>query len=146
MNRREQRKNSAAISAPVSSMIDIVFLLIIFFVVTIDIERDAADQEIKLPFIQGGKPLRIKRKEQLTVNVRKDGTLTLNGQIINHEYFDKVIKTISQKWGTSYSIIIRADREVDFVKTNTIVKALGKVGFSNVSFCAELTKAGKNND
>ena len=146
MNRREQRKNEASISAPVSSMIDIVFLLIIFFVVTIDIERDAADQEIKLPAIHDGKPLRIKRKEQLTVNVRKNGILTLNGQIINHEYFDTVIKAISQKWGTSYSIIIRADREVDFSETNKIVKALGKVGFSNVSFCAELKKAGKDND
>lgn len=143
MKRREQRKNSAAIGAPVSSMIDIVFLLIIFFVVTIDIERDAADQEIKLPSLYDGKPLRIKRAEQLTVNVREDGTLTLNGQIINHEYFDNVIDAIAQKWGTSYPVIIRADREVDFAETNKIIKALGKTGFSNVSFCAELKEGSR---
>ena len=50
--RRQYAEDSAV---PVSSMIDIVFLLIIFFVVTIDIDREVADQEI-VPLRKNGEP------------------------------------------------------------------------------------------
>lgn len=78
-------------TVPVSSMIDIVFLLIIFFVVTIDIDRDIADQEIILPSVTHGVALRLKKSEKLTINLRCNGNITIDGNIISHEQLQALL-------------------------------------------------------
>ena len=74
--RRQYAEDSAV---PVSSMIDIVFLLIIFFVVTIDIDREVADQEIVLPSVTHGTALKLRKSENLTINLRRSGNITIDG-------------------------------------------------------------------
>jgi biopolymer transport protein ExbD len=137
---RKHRRGVGLLNVPVSAMIDIVFLLIIFFVVTIDIERDAADQEIELPLLNHGKPIRLKKADRLTINIRGNGDITLEGQVISVEYLEKVVRMIARKWGNTYSIVIRGDRKAEFGQTNKVIKVIGNIGFTNVSFCAELTK------
>ncbi len=146
MLRRNKQKTISQAGVPVSSMIDIVFLLIIFFVVTIDLDREAADQEITLPTVQGGEPLHVKKTDQLTVNVRQNGNLTINGQVITKAYFEELASAVASRWGTNHLIIIRADKDVEFKQTNDVMKILGKLGLANVSFSAELSKDTRQND
>ncbi len=142
MRNRKSRRAGGLQNVPVSAMIDIVFLLIIFFVVTIDIERDAADQMIVLPTVNTGTPIRIKKGEKLTVNIRGNGDMTIDGQIISLNYLKQAAQIISEKWGNNYSIIIRGDKSAEFRQTNKAIKIFGDIGFTNVSFCAEIK--GKN--
>ena len=115
--RRQYAEDSAV---PVSSMIDIVFLLIIFFVVTIDIDREVA--------------------ENLTINLRRSGNITIDGNIISREQLQALLSSVAEKWGTRHSIVIRGDREVTFRETDKIIKILAGKGFTDVSFHAELKK------
>lgn len=136
-NRKQYADESAV---PVSSMIDIVFLLIIFFVVTIDIDREVADQEITLPSVAHGIPLKVKKSENLTINLRKNGNITIDGTIISLEQLQILMKSVAEKWGSRHSIVIRGDNDVTFHETNKIICLLAEYAFGNVSFQAELKK------
>jgi len=138
---RKKRTDDLLKLAFVAPMADIGFLLIIFFIVTSDLERDATDEQIILPTVRHDKPIRLKRADQLTINVRKNGDMTVSGEPITREDLALLVGEIQKKWGTAYAVIIRGDRETEFSQTNQIVKILGKSGFTNVSFCVEI--AGK---
>ena len=44
MTRREEH----SVSIPISSLIDVVFLLIVFFIVTANLEAEIVDEQVKL--------------------------------------------------------------------------------------------------
>jgi len=123
----------------VAPMADIGFLLIIFFIVTSDLERDAADEQILLPSITNGKPIRLKKAEQLTINIRKTGEITVSGAVVTPETLNSLLDTVSQQWGSAHAVVIRGDRDTEFSETGKVIKMLNKSGFSNISFCVEIT-------
>jgi len=143
MKARKNIRNMEDSGVPVSSMIDIVFLLIIFFVVTIDIDRETSDLEIFLPIVASGTPLRLKKSENLIINIRKNGNLTVDGNLITEKQLASLIEMIAKKWGRKHSIVIRGDQELLFKDTSKVIKLLGNKGFSNVSFNAELSPPNK---
>ncbi len=139
MKSNSRKKYETSTGVPVSSMIDIVFLLIIFFVVTIDLDRDVQDLEIVLPKVKSGEVLKIKKAENLTINLRKNGEITIDGFQITEDQLKQIADSVLDKWGTSHSIIVRGDQDVTFKESNKVIKLLGERGFANVSFNAELS-------
>ena len=62
---------------PISSMIDVVFLLIIFFVVTASIDKEIEDERVILAEAPHGRPIKKKDPRSLVINVRQDGTFSM---------------------------------------------------------------------
>jgi len=66
-------------SIPLAPMIDVVFLLLIFFIVNWKFSRDEIDLEVKVPPAHQGdknqRPL-----GEIIVNVRQNGIITIDGQ------------------------------------------------------------------
>lgn len=122
-----------------ASMIDIVFLLIIFFVVTIDLDHEVQDQEIVLPKVKSGETIKLKKAESLTINLRKGGDITIDGVQVSEQELRKITDLVLNRWGSRHAIVVRGDSDVAFKETNKIIKLLGERNFSNVSFNAELT-------
>lgn len=58
-----------------ASMIDIIFLLIIFFVVTASFDREQLDSDVILPKVNTGVETRSLPSNRLVLNVLEDGTL-----------------------------------------------------------------------
>ena len=58
---------------PVSSLIDVVFLLIMFFVITSNIEKEAFDVQIDLVKAKNMKPATQVPPKRITINVQVDG-------------------------------------------------------------------------
>jgi len=63
MAKKKKRAQLAEASVPISAMIDIVFLLIIFFVVTASIDKEVEDEMITLSNAPHGKPVVKKIRE-----------------------------------------------------------------------------------
>ena len=79
------------IETPIMSMIDVVFLLIIFFVVTSAIEKEAVDETIKLAKSYHVPPPTGKDPRQVTVNVRRNDDDTYTYSIAGTDDLSVVI-------------------------------------------------------
>lgn len=71
---------------PISSMIDVVFLLIIFFVVTAAVDKEVEDEKVFLADAPNGIPQKEKLKNTVIINVHRDGTITMGME--EFSYYD----------------------------------------------------------
>lgn len=72
-------KMPSPIGFQLAPMLDIVFLLLVFFIVTQTFEDDEPDLSINLPSAETPKPGENVSNE-IIVNIRKDGTVVINRQ------------------------------------------------------------------
>jgi len=61
-------------------MIDVVFLLIIFFLVSSHLQRQETQQELDLPVAQASIEDEAKPTPRVTINVLEDGSMVVSGQ------------------------------------------------------------------
>lgn len=71
-------------------IIDMVFLLLIFFLVTTTYHQIEREIKIALPAAESGVPISVALRE-LIVNVSNEGTVVVNGNTITHEQLRTVI-------------------------------------------------------
>jgi biopolymer transport protein ExbD len=69
---------------PLTSLIDVVFLLLIFFLVATTFTRKELDQKVQLPRSEAGEKA-VAAPENLIVNIREDGALVVNGRRLDED-------------------------------------------------------------
>ena len=133
-NRKEREQEDADV--PISAMIDVVFLLIIFFVVTATLDRDIQDENVRLASAPHGKPVKKKDPRTVTINVRSDGKCTISGTIANSDMVSNVLKNAANEFGTDIPIIIRADKSVLHGYVKKVMEAITATGLYRIKFQA----------
>lgn len=111
------------IQAPLTSLIDIVFMLLIYFMLTTNFMVDEGIK-IKLPQAKAGAP---QKSQEITVYVDRQGEAHLNERVIPH---DQLFRVLKEKIGSSTDklVIVKADRTVMLnkaVKVMDLAKAAG---------------------
>ncbi len=120
---RRKKKERYEVKAPLTSLIDIVFLLLIYFLLTTNFLVDEGIT-IKLPQARASKP---QVEESITVYVDKEGRSYLNDEeITTGHLFKRLKEMISGK--KDKLVVVRADRGVVLnkaVKVMDVAKAAG---------------------
>ena len=121
MHRRKKKRYE--VQAPLTSLIDIVFLLLIYFLLTTNFMVDEGIK-IKLPQARASKP---QTEETLTIYVDKEGQAFLNNEMVA---FGNLFKRLKEMIGKKKDklVVIRADRGVVLnkaVKVMDVAKAAG---------------------
>lgn len=123
MRIHRERKNRIQVQIPLTGLIDIVFLLLIYFLLTTNFMVDEGIK-IKLPQARASAP---QTEEILTVYVDKDGRVYLGTREVSHaNLFDLLKKEIGND--ENRLVVVRADRAVILnkaVKVMDIAKAAG---------------------
>lgn len=121
-SKRKQRKRYQ-VQAPLTSLIDIVFLLLIYFLLTTNFMVDEGIK-IKLPQAKASAP---QTEEPITIYVAKDGRAFLGTEEITlANLFDRIKERIAGR--PNELVVVRADRAVMLnkaVKVMDIAKAAG---------------------
>tara|TARA_Y100000590_G_scaffold158974_1_gene182373 strand:+ start:440 stop:886 length:447 start_codon:yes stop_codon:yes gene_type:complete len=131
------RKNKASSDVPDSSMADIAFLLLIFFMVTTVFQRDR-DRPIVWPVAEATEKIDEKLKNILNIWVERDGSLFINDR--PYEMGD-IAGTIGPLYAASdraLVISIRGDREVTYNTIDQLQKQLVAAGVVRVVFATAL--------
>ena len=108
---------------PLTSMVDIVFLLLIFFMVTTSFVEFTRRLDIQLPEAKAGGPA--EKVREVLIEVGGDGRIFLNGKETTLAGLEAALEATRGEGG---SAIIRADRRLPYgfvVKLMGICRAYG---------------------
>ncbi len=119
-------------------MIDVVFLLIIFFLVSSHLAQQEIQLELDLPDARSGRRVDEDDIRRVVVNVlpdeRPEGRIMVGGQAMNAEQFTQMIGFESRRAGSQLEVRIRSDRKVPYRVIEPIMVACARSGVWNVSF------------
>ncbi len=122
-----------------TSMIDIVFLLIIFFMTVTQVSK-AQKEPIDLPELAGSED---QQPSELTINVSKSGDAIVSGTTLSVSQIVSLVSgTIQQKGNKPdlVRVVIRADTRGTSRTVNELVRAMSKLGVTRVQLATEVPR------
>ena len=125
-------KMPSPIGFQLAPMLDIVFLLLVFFIVTQTFEDDEPDLSINLPSAETPKPGENVSNE-IIVNIRKDGTVVINRQHYTMPQLEDKLFSVTRLDKTML-VRIRVDEKAESGVVVHVMDACLKAGLNNVSF------------
>lgn len=128
------RKRSAPVvlGFQIAPMVDILLVLLCFFIVTWSFARKELELDVKVPTAQNAKdsnPV----MNQTVLNVKQDGTVVLNRKTVATKELTKQLKELSGLF-PDYAIIVRADERVPFRFVASVLDICREANIWNVAF------------
>ncbi len=123
-------------SINLTPLIDVVFLLLIFFMVTTTFTRETLLQ-VNLPEAEA--ETQSTQTERLEIVVSRDGSFTLNGQTLVNGKFETLLRglELESKGNLNLPVIIVADSEATHQSVVTAMDAIGQAGFARLSIATQ---------
>ena len=115
-------------------LIDVVFLILIFFLVTSVFGVYESEMDITLPTAASATPLE-RTQGEIIINVRADGGIVVNDRIIAPEELDAVLKRVAEYFPGG-AVIVRGDEAATLGNAVRVLDACRKADIQNVSFAA----------
>jgi biopolymer transport protein ExbD len=94
-------------------LIDVVFLLLIFFLVASRLSQEDQQLDIALPSAANAMPMTAEPQEMI-INIDQQGKILVDAKETTLEDFDTLLRVLVLNNPTSHSVIIRGDRRVPF--------------------------------
>jgi len=113
-------------------MIDVVFLLLIFFIVTWQFARFERDMDISVPAAEEAEN-QDRQTGEIIVNVREDGSIILNGRGVSEDELLSKLRAISEAY-PDQAVILRGSSEANFQAIINVLDQIKKAGIWNVAF------------
>lgn len=131
--RRRPRKIKQPPSLMLSPMIDMIFLLLVFFIVSTMYMSEVKTISLALPMAKYSETL---KKSNFTVSLKKDGTLYLEDAPIElAPLLDRVKE--EAKSNTAFSVTIRADEEASYKRVIALMDALKGAGVTHLGLATD---------
>jgi biopolymer transport protein ExbD len=118
-------------------MIDIVFQLLIFFLVTAQMAQQSR-AKLDLPQ-EAGEESKSTEQAGLTINLLADGNVVVNENIVSMEALDQLVDDAIKIAGGVDALkpLIRADRGCDSARLNEVFNRLSARGISAIRLATE---------
>ncbi len=120
-------------------MIDIVFLLIIFFMVGTQFTEMERQYDIQLPTVTDAKPL-TNLPDDIIVNVGQDGEVTVHGKKQTLSELETTLKDAVQNF-PGQSVVIRGDSTGPYQNVMNVLEICHRVKIRSVSLANRLRDA-----
>ena len=131
-----------SVSFKVTAMIDMAFLLITFFVMSIRFGHQG-EELVKLPNADQAQEVTDERVELITVNVTRDGIYFVSGIEQSGSSLFRYLKDRRESSDDSIEVVVRGDRSSEFTDVQRVMRLSAEAGIKDVSLAA--LQAGDNN-
>jgi len=116
-------------------MIDIVFLLLIFFIVTWQYTRAETELSVSVPTAQeGADPQR--QIGEIVINILADSTIRVEGTTVDLEQLLEKLAKIAKEY-ENQPVRIRGDGGVPYQRIVEVIDTCQKAGIWNISFATQ---------
>jgi biopolymer transport protein ExbD len=124
-----QRSMKEEVSVNMTPLIDVVFLLLIFFMVTTTFSRNT-NILINLPEANG--ETSEQQPIEIEILIAKNGTYSINGRQLVNAQIETLMRTVADVSGgdTTISLIITADANTSHQSVVTAMDAVAQLGFT----------------
>ena len=113
-------------------LIDVVFQLMIFFLVASHIGDEEQQLEMDLPTVSEALPA-MSQPNELVINIDKSGAFYLEGRAVQLEQVEQTLRRAYANNPLTQSVIIRADKQTDWEQVAVAIGLCKKVGIQNYS-------------
>ena len=137
--RLSKRSGSRLLRMNMTPMIDIVFLLLIFFMTVTQASR-IKEEQLELPQQEGS---RDKEPSSLTINLRQDGQLVMLGRGLQ---LDRLLTLVNEELARvdndprRINIELRVDQRGESRAANQVAKSLEQLNIKRVSFAVQVPR------
>lgn len=126
------RTQSQAPGFQLAPMIDVIFLLVCFFVTTQIFSQWETEIDIKLPTAETGTvPERL--PGEIIINILKDGSMVVNRQALDDTGLSKLLGRLVKLF-PGQPVLIRADKTTDYEYVVRVLDLCRKSDIWNISF------------
>ncbi|MCX2900901.1 ExbD/TolR family protein [Pseudomonas mandelii] len=128
-----RRKPRETVDINLASLIDVVFILLLFFVVTTTFTRET-QLRVDLPEAVSGTPDDDKQAKHLDVAINAEGAFSVNNQVLPKNDLATLMDALQKESNgdTSLPLSISADGKTQHQSVITAMDAAGKLGFSHL--------------
>ena len=130
------QKGASLGALSLTPLIDVVFLLLIFFLVATRFEQEERDMDINLPRASEAQ-LTIAPQKELFVNVTKEGEFVVDGRELSLENLQERLTDAYRSNPGQQRVIIRADRESRTAHLVAVMNACNQANIRNYSVATE---------
>ncbi len=129
-------QNRLTAGANMTPMIDVVFLLIIFFLVSSHLARQEYRFPIDLPSAVSFAPLD-PEKQLLTVSIDRDRQIRVAGKIIAMSKLQQILVDYQSEQGSKAAVRIRTDGDVQYRFVEPILREAAKLGIADAAIAVQ---------
>jgi biopolymer transport protein ExbD len=116
-------------------MIDIVFLLLIFFIVSWQFTRSETELSVSVPTAQeGAEPER--QRGEIVINILSDRSIKVEGSTVDLAALLAKLSSIAAQF-KNQPVRIRGDGHVDYQRIVEVIDTCQKAGIWNISFATQ---------
>jgi biopolymer transport protein ExbD len=118
-------------------LLDAIFLLTIFFILTITVREEEKILPMDLPV--SDQPVLTKIENALIVEIHKSGKFFIRNEVVDENELEEKIKNIFAKGGKEV-ILVRSEQGADIQKVMRLTDIARKLGIEKVSFAVKETE------
>lgn len=131
MNFRERAQPDAP-GFQIAPMIDVVFLLLIFFLVTWNFARQETELDVKVPTAREGQENR-RAIGEVILNVRADGSIVMNRRTFTPEELRVALTRIAEMY-PDQAVVLRGDEATEYRNIVDVLDICRSANIWNVAF------------
>lgn len=127
-----KRADPLVLGFQIAPMVDILLVLLCFFIVTWSFARKEMELDVKVPSAQNAKesnPV----LNQTVLNIKADGSVVWNRKAVSEKELLKKLKELSELF-PDYAIIVRGDERVPFRFVANVLDICREANIWNVAF------------
>ena len=119
-------------------MIDILLLLLSFFIISWQFNRSETELNVSVPTAEEGAELN-RSKGEIIINVLQDGIIKVEGIEVDLVQLQQRLKAIAEQF-ENQPVRIRGDGEVAYQRIVEVIDTCQKSGIWNISFATQRPK------
>jgi biopolymer transport protein ExbD len=129
-------------SVNLTPMIDIVFQMIIFFVFTLDLEREKFDKAIDVPFAENAPEIKEFEPATIYPQVLENGNIKIGNAIASPVVFRGMVRQAVQRYGQEVPVMIYGAANARHEHIRRVMDICSEEGLYKINIIGIIEKSG----
>ena len=123
------KRSSAISSLSITPLIDVVFLLLIFFLVSSRFSEEERELDLNLPSVTEALPSSM-QPDEIVINIDHEGRYFIEGAFRQIEQVEQILRRAQANNPLTQTVVIRGDKETNWEQVAIAISLCKKVGIN----------------